>query len=199
MPRIVGGIAKGRKLKMPRGEVRPATARARQALFDYLMHLIPGARVLDLYCGSGGLGLEALSRGAETVYFVDISPKVINVVRDNVRALGFWEKSGFDIREVFRFLHNFPPEAAGGFDIIMAAPPYKIAEPKRLLEAIDESHALAPGGIICLEYSRHTEAPNPSFLTLARRKVYGETVVEVWDSPEVEGKAIELIEKDGEE
>jgi len=183
MPRIVGGSAKGRRLKMPRGEVRPATARARQALFDYLHQIIPGSRVLDLYCGSGGLGIEALSRGANFACFVDISPKVINVVRDNVRMFGFWDQAMFEIRDVFRFLHNYPPEAKGGFDVVMAAPPYKIAEPARLLDTIDASGALTPGGIICIEYSRHTEAPNPSYLSLARRKVYGETVVEVWDTP----------------
>lgn len=181
MPRIVAGLARGRKLKTPPGEVRPATARARQALFDYLAQIIPESRVLDLYCGSGGLGLEALSRGASSAFFVDLSPKVINTVRDNTRMLGFWELAAFEIRDVFRFLRNYSVEESGQFDIVMAAPPYKIAEPMRLLEAIDESKVLREGGIICLEYSRHTEAPAPTFYTLARRKIYGETVIEVWD------------------
>lgn len=189
MPRIVGGVAKGHRLKIPRRDVRPATARARKALFDYLAQVIPDARLLDLYCGSGGLGLEALSRGAESVCFVDISLKVINVVRDNARALGFWEQSSFEIREVFRYLHNRPPEAIGAFDIVMAAPPYRIAEPAQLLDAIDEAAVLAPGGIVCLEYSRHTPAPTASFFRQARRRVYGETVIEVWDSPNGEGEA----------
>jgi len=183
MPRIVGGSAKGRRLKTPKGDVRPATSRARQALFDYLSQIIPGSRVLDLYCGSGGLGIEALSRGAEYACFVDISPKVINVVRDNVRASGFWEQADFEIRDVFRFLHNLPEEAAGQFDVVMASPPYKISEPARLLDAIVASKALTPGGIICVEYSRHNEQPNPGYLKLARRKVYGETVMDVWDAP----------------
>ena len=103
-----------------------------------------------------------------------------------MRAAGFWERASFEIRDVFRFLHNFPEERRGAYDVVMAAPPYRIAEPKLLLEAIDESGALEPGGIICLEYSRHTPSPAPSWLKLARRKVYGETVVEVWDYPVVE-------------
>ncbi len=181
MPRIVGGDAKGRRLKTPRGKVRPATARARTALFDYLSQVIPGSDVLDLYCGSGGLGIEALSRGANSCLFVDLSPKVINVVRDNVRMCGYWDRAAFEIRDVFRFLHNRPAETVATFDVVMAAPPYKIAEPLRLLDAIDSSGIVAEGGIVCLEYARHTATPNPSFFTLARRKVYGETVLEVWD------------------
>lgn len=181
MPRIVGGDAKGRRLKTPRGEVRPATARARTALFDYLSQVIPESRIIDLYCGSGGLGIEALSRGAHSCLFVDLSPKVINVVRDNVRMCGYWDRSAFEIRDVFRFLHNRPEILTGAIDVVLAAPPYRIAEPARLLEAIDSSGILCDGGIVCLEYSRHTIAPNPSYFSLARRRVYGETVIEVWD------------------
>ncbi len=198
MPRIISGDAKGRRLKIPPGDVRPATARARTALFDYLSLIIPGSNTLDLYCGSGGLGIEALSRGANSCLFVDLSPKVINVVRDNVRMCGYWDKSAFEIRDVFRFLHNRPEVTVGAFDVILAAPPYKIAEPLRLLEAIDSSGIVADGGIICIEYSRHTMAPNPSFFTLARRKIYGETVIEVWDKGGSDDSESEEIKK-GEE
>lgn len=195
MPRIVGGEAKGRRLKTPKGDVRPATARARTALFDYLSQIIPGSNVLDLYCGSGGLGIEALSRGANACLFVDLSPKVITVTRDNVRMCGYWEKAAFEIRDVFRFLHNRPEVTIGAFDVILAAPPYKIAEPIRLLDAIDSSGILADGGIVCMEYSRHTPAPNPSFFTLARRRIYGETVIEVWDKGGSEtGQSQEITE-----
>jgi 16S rRNA (guanine(966)-N(2))-methyltransferase RsmD len=196
MPRIVGGSAKGRRLKTPPGAVRPATARARTALFDYLSQIIPGSRILDLYCGSGGLGLEALSRGADSVCFVDISLKVINVVRDNVRLLDYWEQSSFEIRDVFRYLHNRPASAVKYFDVVMASPPYKISEPGHLLDAIEAADILADGGIVCLEYSRHTPAPNPSFFTLARRRIYGETVVEVWDMKSSGGESAESVEKE---
>ncbi len=198
MPRIVGGDAKGRRLKTPKGDVRPATARARTALFDYLSQVTPGSNILDLYCGSGGLGIEALSRGANSCLFVDLSPKVINVVRDNVRMCGYWEKAAFEIRDVFRFLHNRPEVIVGAIDIVLAAPPYKIAEPLRLLDIIDSSGVLADGGIVCLEYPRHTEAPKPSFFTLARRKIYGETVIEVWDKGGTEGGGSQEVTEDQE-
>ncbi|MBM3330015.1 MAG: 16S rRNA (guanine(966)-N(2))-methyltransferase RsmD [Calditrichaeota bacterium] len=184
MPRIVGGAAKGRRLKAPHDGVRPATARARQALFDYLAQVIPGANVLDLYCGSGGLGIEALSRGAAHVHFVDISHKSLHYARENVALCGFDDRAWFTLKDVYRFLHQCREEGTGPFDLIFAAPPYRQAEPERILDEVVASEVLNTGGLICLEYSRHTAAPRmeeSSPLTLDRRKVYGESVVEVWE------------------
>jgi len=181
LPRIVGGTAKGRRLRSPAGGVRPATARARQALFDYLMQMIPEARVLDLYCGSGGLGLEALSRGAASAHFVDIAHKSIRYTYDNVCRLGFEGRASYTCRDVFRFLHQFQPEGFEPFDIIFATPPYKVAQPQRIIEEIAAAGALLPGGLVCLEYSRHTAPPVESLLELIRRRKYGETVIEVWE------------------
>jgi 16S rRNA (guanine966-N2)-methyltransferase len=177
MPRIVGGSAKGRKLKAPAKDVRPATARARQALFDYLSHIIPDARVLDLYCGSGGLGLEAISRGAATAHFVDNSQKSLFIARQNAILLEF--------RELTEFTYQAEPEEVP-FDIIFAAPPYKIAEPLRILEALHDAHIVVEGGVICLEYSRHTPEPKTDLFKLDRRRIYGETVIDVWDNPPTE-------------
>ncbi len=181
MPRIVGGIAKGRRLKSPPNGVRPATARARQALFDYLINVIPDARVLDLYCGSGGLGLEALSRGASSVHFVDIAHKSIRFTYENVHLLGFEEKASYTCRDVFKFLHQFQSEEFEPFDVIFAAPPYKFAQPQRIINEIALANALKPGGLICLEYSKHTPPPVESPYELIRRRVYGETVIEIWE------------------
>jgi len=181
MPKIVGGSAHGRHIKSPAYGVRPATARARKALFDHLAGLIPGARVLDLYSGSGGLGLEALSRGAAEAWFVDKSQRSIRIARENAERLGFSDRSRFAQRDVFAFLKHFAGYDTASFDLIFAAPPYRIAEPARILEVIAISPAISPGAAVCLEYARHTPAPKHPHFQLDRRREYGETVVEIWD------------------
>ena len=184
MPRIVGGSAKGRTIRLPPGEVRPATARARKALFDYLGSALTGAAVLDLYCGSGGLGLEALSRGAAEAWFVDSSQAAIHTARLNGKSLGLLDRAHFACQDAFGFLRRLPLPAHSPFTLIFASPPYRIAEPERILEAVAATDAIKPDGYICLEYSRHTPKPTSSEFHLKRRKIYGETVVEVWGAAE---------------
>lgn len=181
MPKIVGGKARGRQIKTPPGKVRPATARVRKAIFDYLSGFIPGARVLDLYCGSGGLGLEALSRSAVEAWFVDLSERSIDVARQNAVTLGMDEQTRFICKDVFRFLRMAAEMETGSFDLIFAAPPYRIARPKQILESIATAQIMAAEGVVCLEYSRHNDSPVSSHFTLDRRKVYGETIIDVWD------------------
>jgi len=181
MPRIVGGSAKGRRIKSPSKRVRPATARARKALFDYLSDFIPGSTILDLFCGSGGLGLEALSRGGKSACFVDSAAKSINTAKQNAVLLGLRDQSTFICKDVFRFLRNYNDIVGHKFDLICAAPPYRIAQPQRILDTIAEAEVIDISGVVCLEYDRHTPMPKSNHFKLDRRKVYGETVVEVWD------------------
>jgi len=183
MPLITSGSARGRKIKLPPGEVRPATSRVKQATFDYLGETVINARALDLYCGSGGLGLEALSRGAEECWFVDLSEKVIAVAQENAATLGFTDRCRFVCQDVFKFLRpatDSTIEAPPRFDLIFVAPPYRIAAPERLLTALAASGLVAEGGCVCLEYARHTAPPHPAQFNLDRRREYGETVIEVW-------------------
>ncbi len=181
MPRIVGGSAKGRTIKLPPGDVRPATARLRQALFDYISQLVPNSRILDLYCGSGGLGLEALSRGSADACFIDLSERSIETAKDNARTLGFLQQSSFHRQDVFKFLKQYDSTIDGKFDLIFVAPPYRIAEPERLLHEIASTSILEPDGVICIEYSKHTNNPSSESFILCRRKIYGETVIDVWE------------------
>ncbi len=181
MLKIVGGKARGRQIKTPPGKIRPATARVRKAIFDYLSGFIHGARVLDLYCGSGGLGLEALSRGAVEAWFVDLSERSIDVAKQNAVTLDMDEQTRFICKDVFRFLRKSVEMETGSFDLIFAAPPYRIAKPKQILESIADAQIIAPDGAVCLEYSRHNDSPESSHFTLDRRKIYGETIIDVWD------------------
>lgn len=181
MPRIVAGTARGRVIKTPSGDIRPATARARKVLFDYLAGFVQGARVLDLYSGSGGLGIEALSRGAQSVWFVDSSARALQVVRENLKMLGFEGRARLAQRDVMAFLHHFSDYHTEPFDLVFAAPPYHLADPQRILTESAGSGTLNAGAAVCLEYSRHTPPPEVAGFRLDRRRVLGETVLEVWD------------------
>ena len=124
--RIIAGIAGGIPLKVPKEETRPTTDRVRQAIFSMLGEEVIGARVLDLFAGSGALGLEALSRGAESAVFVDAQNQACKILKENLAKS---KLVGGDVRqgEVSRIL---PSMAASGvqFDLILADPPYATAD-----------------------------------------------------------------------
>ncbi len=120
--RIVAGEFKGRKVARPSDRrVRVTTERVREALFDILAPRIVGARVLDLFAGSGVLGLEALSRGAAQVDFVDILPASLSAVRTNVASLGVKEQARVYRGDALRFVERL---GAGAYDVALADPPF---------------------------------------------------------------------------
>ena len=117
--RIIAGKAKGYNIKVPQGEVRPTQDRVREALFNIIGPIIQGARVLDLYCGSGSVGLEALSRGAASAHMVDAAKNSCNMARQNL------EKSKLTGGSVAQSdCLQFVKRDAGKYDIIFADPPY---------------------------------------------------------------------------
>lgn len=117
--RIISGTAGRRKISVPKNVARPSTDRLREALFSILGARVEGARVLDLFTGSGALGMECLSRGAATCDFVDESRESVQVVRNNLKALGL--KGGRVVEsDVFRFLRG----PNGPYDLVFADPPY---------------------------------------------------------------------------
>ena len=138
MPRVIAGEAKGRRLKVPKGQwVRPTPSRVREALFSILGERVDGARVLDLYCGSGALGIEALSRGAERAVFVDTSPRALDCTRDNLITCGF-ETRGRCVRKRLPALDR---SLGGPFSVIFSDPPYEDDPFGRLCEGL----ATVPG------------------------------------------------------
>ncbi len=117
--RIISGKVGRRKIEVPRSETRPSTDRLREALFSILGERVENARVLDLFAGSGALGLECLSRGAQSCDFVDTNKESIKVIQKNLRTLGL--KGGHVIeRDAFHFLQG----RNGPYDLIFADPPY---------------------------------------------------------------------------
>jgi 16S rRNA (guanine966-N2)-methyltransferase len=129
--RIVGGEFGGRKLVVPKdARVRPTADRVREAWMSILGASLDRARVLDLYAGSGALGLEALSRGAESAMFVEINPPSLAALRSNIDALGVSERVTVHRGDAFRFAGGLE---AGAFDIALADPPYSADAAARLV------------------------------------------------------------------
>ena len=119
--RIIAGSARGRKLFSPEGmDVRPTTDKVKESLFNIIQFEIPGARVLDLFAGTGQLGLEALSRGAAEAVFVDSSGKSLAVVKKNAALCGFSDRARFVSGDAFAFLAR----GEGPFDLVLLDPPY---------------------------------------------------------------------------
>jgi 16S rRNA (guanine966-N2)-methyltransferase len=175
--RIIAGIAKGMTLAVPRGEAtRPTSDRVREAIFSSLGARVTGARVLDLFAGTGALGLEAASRGAAAVVFVERGRAALAALERNLA--GFKQQRGADVDltvwrgEVLREL----PGLSGPFDLIFADPPYEI-EPSPLLAAIATANVLAEEGRFVLETSRRTELDAGEFWECERAATYGDTRV----------------------
>ncbi len=134
--RIIGGTHRGRRLAFPDAAgLRPTPDRVRETLFNWLMPHLPGARCLDLFAGSGALGLEAVSRGAREVVLVDANPAVVKSLQENLRLLGETERARVIRSDALAFLRK---ETDAPFDIVFLDPPYAtdlLPEAVRLLEA----------------------------------------------------------------
>ena len=150
--RIIGGTAGSRKIVVPTSVARPSTDRLREALFSILGSRVDGARVLDLFSGSGALGLEAISRGAESCEFVDESKESIAVVRKNIKTLQF-DRASVVVKDVFRFLDGVSKDR---YDLVFADPPYLKHTSDRdfvaeLLEHEKLADALADDALLVIE------------------------------------------------
>jgi 16S rRNA (guanine(966)-N(2))-methyltransferase RsmD len=160
MSRILAGRGKGRRLRSPAGEAtRPTGARVRQALFDILAPEVPGCRFLDAFAGNGGVGLEALSRGAAKVVLVDRSAVAVEAIQENVAALA--ESAG----EVQIFRQDAPTALAAladqglRFDIAYLDPPYASDLYEPLLSLLGEGGLLADAGIAVAEHFHKRALP----------------------------------------
>lgn len=178
--RIISGVAGGIPIKVPEAVTRPTTDKVRQALFSSLGECVVGARVLDLFAGSGALGLEALSRGAQSAVFVDQHRGAVEVIRANVaksRLNGATVLSG----DAFRTLEGMARTNAGSFDLIFADPPYAHGPRDRnwameLLQSDALRQVLAPGGSFILECRVTTADLSPSWgWKVVRDRDYGST------------------------
>jgi len=180
MTRIISGDARGRRLKTPLGEAtRPTSDRVREALFSALdsqLGSLTGLRFLDLYAGSGAVGLEAVSRGAGVLTSVESDRRTARLIQDNAKALGF-DRVEVLSQPVERVLGQLP---RAPYDVVFADPPYPLdnALVEEVLAQLAEHGWLACGAVVVVERSaRSVEPAWPGGLVRDRERKYGETVL----------------------
>ncbi|MFI5314908.1 MAG: 16S rRNA (guanine(966)-N(2))-methyltransferase RsmD [Myxococcota bacterium] len=181
--RVVAGDRRGRRLSSAPGrEIRPTSERARAGLFDWLGPRVVGARVLDLFAGTGALGIEALSRGASDAVFVDRSRGALRVLRRNLAELALAERARVVERDLTRGLGALGAGKAR-FDLVFADPPYDGEWLARLLGCEALPQLLNPDAVVIAERSaRGAAAPETARLRLRGGKRYGETAFDWYEN-----------------
>jgi 16S rRNA (guanine966-N2)-methyltransferase len=170
--RIIGGSFGGRRLVIPKDpRVRPTADRVREAWMSILGDDLVGARVLDLFAGSGALGLEALSRGAQSATFVELSPNSLRALGANINALGVGDAVSVHRGDALRFAERLPEKA---FDVVFADPPYSIDFASGLV-ALFRRHPF--GRILSVEHQSDLDLPGDE----TRR--YGDTAITFCRAP----------------
>jgi 16S rRNA (guanine966-N2)-methyltransferase len=175
--RIIAGAFKGRRLATVRGKIRPTSDKVREAVFSILGPAVPGARVLDLFAGTGALGLEALSRGASAAVFVEEHPASLAVLRRNVTSLGLAERVEILPVSVKAGLRKLAARQAV-FDLAFLDPPYGGSLAAAALKDLAEAGILAPGARVAAEHSRREALPEAvASLEKVEVRRYGDTQV----------------------
>jgi len=174
--RVIAGTAGGLQLKVPRTGVRPTMDRVKAAIFSSLGEKVIGARVLDLFAGAGGLGIEAMSRGAASAVFVESNPNAARIVERNLAIAGL--DGRVRMRDAFAYLKD----AAGPFDIIFADPPYEAVPGAKAFTALLLNHPkipflLAPDGLFVREKRPGERLPEHPHWKIVRARRYGATEV----------------------
>ncbi len=180
--RVITGTARGRKLVAPEGmDVRPTGDKVKEAVFSAIQFDIEGSYVLDLFAGSGQMGIEALSRGAEKAVFVDSSKKSVNCVSENIKNTGFVKNSVIVTRDSYDYI-RYTSEM---FDIIILDPPYRHGHIAKILPLCAEK--LNEGGSIVCEYEKDAPEPvAPDNMILRKVYSYGKINVAIFIKPSEE-------------
>jgi 16S rRNA (guanine(966)-N(2))-methyltransferase RsmD len=187
MVRIISGECRGRRLKTLSGkQLRPTSDRAKETLFDILQDRIVGCSFLDLFAGTGSMGLEAASRGAKEVVLVESHPEALELIAGNIRRCGLEKRVkvyGFDSGnsvERLKTLHN-------AFDIVFLDPPYGKRSAYRTVQSICDAGLLAKEGWVIAEHERRLALP-PEFgtLMLKRARRVGDTVFSFYGARKIE-------------
>jgi 16S rRNA (guanine(966)-N(2))-methyltransferase RsmD len=185
--RVVAGRLRGRRLLSdPAAETRPTSDRARAGVFDWLGSRVVEARVLDLFAGSGSLGIEALSRGATSAVFVERARGALAALRRNLAELELGESADVVARDLRTFLRKAVPEQ-GRYDLVLADPPYGSDWPGKLLASESLAALLDPRGVLVVERSARDVRPEcAAGFAFRASKSYGETVFDWFEREEEE-------------
>jgi 16S rRNA (guanine966-N2)-methyltransferase len=184
--RIIAGKYKNREISAPPGRTtRPVLSRVRKAIFDTAAPVVEGGRILDLFAGSGGFVIEALSRGAEAAVAIDLDAGAVKAIRANLAHCGVREPVEIYKNDAFDAIGKLAARAAK-FELISVAPPYWKGLQARALAALDAADLLAPGGLLFVQRDAkedvNLEAPLAR-LVLSKQKVYGNTIVDWYGAP----------------
>ena len=152
--RIIGGRYRGRKIPIVHEEIRPTSDRVRETLFNWISPKLVDKSCLDLFAGTGILGIEALSRGARRVVFVDHQQSIISEIQNQIRTLQLKNCSAV-FSDSLRFLDN--PKYLGSFDVIFLDPPFGVYNLKKLLDHIDQTQSLNQKGMVYYESKQSLE------------------------------------------
>jgi len=172
--RVIGGSCKGRILKAPKGlKTRPTQDRVREALFSIIMPEIPGSHFLDIFAGSGAVGIVALSRGAAELTLIENQKEALKVIRENLDKTGFFANIfPCDVYQALKQLR----QNEYLFEIVFMDPPYAKGFTEPVVENLESIHILKPGGLLIIETSKEEAEPgNIIRFQLQKQKVYGDT------------------------
>lgn len=180
--RIITGIAKGRIIKAPDGlNTRPTSDRVKESLFNIISKKIYGARVLDLFSGTGNLGLEAISRGAELCTFVESNNSTYKILAFNIESLGFIANTELYKRDAFDVLETLG-ESNKKYNIIFLDPPYSMGLVEKSIKKISELMVLEENGIIVSECDEKDIIPENIYdIKIYRTEKYGRTKIYFWN------------------
>jgi len=180
--RITGGEAKGRLLSVPKGmDIRPTSDRVREAVFDVLGQDLSGLKVLDLFAGTGSLGIEALSRYAQHAVFIDKSQRSVEIIKKNLALCGYQGSGTVLKKDLKKGLPSTHPVLQQVFDLIFLDPPYGKDLITPLLEKISFAGILSSGSRVVAESSKTENLPHHiGILELADTRRYGDTKINIY-------------------
>lgn len=173
--RIIGGRLRGRTVEAPRGVLsRPPLSVIRESIFNILGRSIEGGRVLDLFAGSGSLGIEAVSRGAGEVHFVDSARRCAEMIERNARSLGIGDVSRVTRQDALEFVRAW---RGGPFDVIFIDPPFLSGRVDEALQAFDGSGLVSDRTVVVARVHWRERPSVPSVFQIARQRKFGDSVV----------------------
>jgi len=180
--RVLGGVIRGRKLRGPKGlQFRPTTGRVKEFIFSFLGNEMEGVRILDLFAGSGALGIEALSRGAEEVVFVEKSLPNINLIQTNLTLCQFSDQARVVRGDVFREIKRFGQQGKK-FDLILADPPFRENERDRIVSSVDANQILNADGFLIIEHISGDPDFEKHQLELMKQRQFGHCMISIYHS-----------------
>jgi len=176
--RVISGTAKGHKLKSLDGmATRPTADKIKESLFNILLPIISDTYVLDLFAGTGSIGIEALSRGAEFAVFIDKNPSAVKIIRENLIHTKLQDKSKIYNADYKKYINNIY-DGERAFDIIFIDPPYNKGLIIPAMQLIGEKKLLSPDGLIVVEHGKEENIPEQiGDFKAIRKQDYGRTII----------------------